>query len=78
MLWTSSNIVLCCYIHQVIACTLYAKKVNAYQKYVSLSTEIPVLPMSLWKKTKLSPYVQVLESNYPVWVVTFWVCEVNS
>ena len=46
----SSNIVLCRYIHQVISCALYAKKADAYQKYVSLSTELSVLPMSLWEK----------------------------
>lgn len=50
-----------CYIHQVTASALCAKKVDAYQKHVSLSTE-----QIVGKKTKLSPYVQVLESNYLV------------
>ena len=50
-----------CSIHPVTASALCAKKVDAYQKHVSLSTE-----QIVGKKTKLSPYVQVLESNYLV------------
>ena len=38
MLSASSNIVICRYIHQITACSLYIKKVEAYEKYVSLST----------------------------------------
>ena len=41
---------LCRYIHQITAGSLYIKKVDAYEKYVSLSTEHPVLPMALWEK----------------------------
>lgn len=61
MLSASSNIALFRYIHRVTASALCAKKVDAYQKHVSLSTE-----QIVGKKTKLSPYVQVLESNYLV------------
>ena len=47
MLSASSNIVLCRYIHQITACSLYIKKVDAYERYVSLSTEHPILSMAL-------------------------------
>ena len=50
MLSASLNIVLCCYINQITACSLYIKKVDAYEKYVSLSTEHPVLSMTLLEK----------------------------
>ena len=50
MLSASSNIVLCRYIHQITACSLYIKKVDAHEKYVSLSTGHPALSMALWEK----------------------------
>ena len=50
MLSASSNFVLCRYIHQITTCSLYIKKVDAYEKYVSLSTEHPVLSMALGEK----------------------------
>ena len=50
MLSASSNIVIYRFIHQITACSLYIKKVDAYEKYVSLSTEYPVLSMALWEE----------------------------
>ena len=50
MLSASSNIVLCRYVHQIAAYSLYIKNVDVYEKYVSLSTEHPVLSMALWEK----------------------------
>ena len=47
MLSASSNIVLYRYIHQITACFLNIKKVDAYEKY---GTEHPVLSMALWEK----------------------------
>ena len=39
MLSASSNIVFCRCIHQITAYALYIKKVEAYKKYVSTSTD---------------------------------------
>ena len=41
MLPALSNIVFCRYIHQITACFSYIKRVDTYEKYVSLSTEYP-------------------------------------
>ena len=49
MLYASSNITLCRYIHQVTACSLYIMKVQAYKRYQATCPVSPVLSMDLWE-----------------------------
>ena len=61
MLSASSNIVLCRYIHQITACSLYIKKVVAYEKNVSLSREHPFYQALCGRKGKAA--IQCLSSG---------------
>ena len=50
MLNIASNLVLCCYIHQVTSCALYIMKLEAYDHYLAACNHRPPLPLSLWEQ----------------------------
>ena len=50
MLHSSSNVVLCQYVHQVTACALHIMKKQAYQHYVNTCVPGPTPSQELWER----------------------------